>query len=121
MICTFYSFKGGVGRSMTLANIAEQFYSDGLSVLIVDFDLEAPGLERYFADRLPTGLTLQKVLEHRGVLDLLVSYKELRALASPAPTVTSMEPSLEDRIRALPVEPLREFIVDVVPRSEKTG
>jgi MinD-like ATPase involved in chromosome partitioning or flagellar assembly len=47
MIYTFYSFKGSVGRSMALANIAELFYRRGLKVLMVDFDLEAPGLERY--------------------------------------------------------------------------
>ena len=48
MILTLYSFKGGVGRSMALANLAELYYQRGLRVLIIDFDLEAPGLERFF-------------------------------------------------------------------------
>ena len=48
MICTFYSYKGGVGRSMALANVADRLCRYGLKTLIVDFDLEAPGLERYF-------------------------------------------------------------------------
>ncbi|TAZ03627.1 hypothetical protein ELH77_38550 [Rhizobium ruizarguesonis] len=48
-ICTFYSYKGGVGRSMTLANVAFLLSRYGKKVLIVDWDLEAPGLERYFA------------------------------------------------------------------------
>jgi len=47
-IVTFYSFKGGVGRSMALANIAVLLASRGQRVLCVDWDLEAPGLERYF-------------------------------------------------------------------------
>lgn len=47
-IATFYSFKGGVGRSMTLANVAVLLARRGLRVLAVDWDLEAPGLERYF-------------------------------------------------------------------------
>src|SRR5215472_16132980 len=48
-IVTFYSYKGGVGRSMALANIAILLAQRGLKVLVVDFDLEAPGLERYFS------------------------------------------------------------------------
>jgi cellulose biosynthesis protein BcsQ len=41
MIYTFYSYKGGVGRSMALVNIAELFYQAGLKVLMVDLDLES--------------------------------------------------------------------------------
>lgn len=48
-IITFYSYKGGVGRSMALANIAVLMARRGLKVLVVDWDLEAPGLERYFS------------------------------------------------------------------------
>lgn len=48
-ITTFYSYKGGVGRSMALANIAVILSQLGKRVLVVDWDLEAPGLERYFS------------------------------------------------------------------------
>ena len=48
-IVTFYSYKGGVGRSMALANITILLARRGLRVLAVDWDLEAPGLERYFS------------------------------------------------------------------------
>lgn len=48
-IVTFYSFKGGVGRSMALANVAWILASNGYRVLAIDWDLEAPGLHRYFA------------------------------------------------------------------------
>jgi MinD-like ATPase involved in chromosome partitioning or flagellar assembly len=48
-IVTFYSYKGGVGRSMALANVAILLARRGLKVLAVDWDLEAPGLERYFS------------------------------------------------------------------------
>ena len=47
-IVTFYSYKGGTGRSMSLANAAWILASNGLRVLAVDWDLEAPGLHRYF-------------------------------------------------------------------------
>ena len=42
-ILTFYSYKGGVGRSMALANIAVLLSQKKKKVLIVDWDLEAPG------------------------------------------------------------------------------
>ncbi|MFC0505692.1 FxSxx-COOH system tetratricopeptide repeat protein [Micromonospora costi] len=47
-IVTFYSYKGGTGRTMALANVAWILASQGLQVLVVDWDLESPGLHRYF-------------------------------------------------------------------------
>jgi cellulose biosynthesis protein BcsQ len=47
-IATFYSYKGGTGRSMALANFAWLLASSGRRVLAIDWDLEAPGLHRYF-------------------------------------------------------------------------
>jgi cellulose biosynthesis protein BcsQ len=50
-IITFYSYKGGTGRSMALANIACLLAKAEArpKVLVIDWDLEAPGLHRYFA------------------------------------------------------------------------
>ncbi|MFC6093701.1 tyrosine-protein kinase family protein [Saccharothrix lopnurensis] len=47
-VITFYSYKGGVGRSFTLANVAVLLARWGFRVLAVDWDLEAPGLHHYF-------------------------------------------------------------------------
>lgn len=47
-IITFYSYKGGVGRTFALANIGVLLAKRGKKVLLIDFDLEAPGLHRYF-------------------------------------------------------------------------
>jgi hypothetical protein len=48
-VLTFYSYKGGVGRSMAVANVAVLLARDyGLSVIVIDWDLEAPGLHRFF-------------------------------------------------------------------------
>ena len=69
MIFTFYSFKGGVGRSMAMANVAWELASRGLRVLAIDFDLEAPGLERYF--RVP----VEEVHKTPGVIDLIEAFK----------------------------------------------
>lgn len=47
-IISFYSFKGGVGRTTALASIAIQCARAGKRVLLLDFDLEAPGLGSVF-------------------------------------------------------------------------
>jgi len=47
-IVTFYSYKGGTGRTMALANVAWILAANGNRVLVLDWDLEAPGLHRYF-------------------------------------------------------------------------
>ena len=44
---TFYSYKGGVGRSLALANTAALLVKRGRSVVLIDFDLEAPGLDSF--------------------------------------------------------------------------
>ncbi|TIX57330.1 MAG: hypothetical protein E5V28_15885 [Mesorhizobium sp.] len=46
-VITFYSYKGGVGRTMALVNAATELTRRGRRVLIVDFDLEAPGISTY--------------------------------------------------------------------------
>jgi MinD-like ATPase involved in chromosome partitioning or flagellar assembly len=46
-IITFYSYKGGTGRTMALSNLAWVLASNGHDVLLIDWDLEAPGLHRY--------------------------------------------------------------------------
>ncbi|HTE33078.1 MAG TPA: AAA family ATPase, partial [Chryseolinea sp.] len=66
-IVTFYSYKGGVGRSMALANVAAALAKWDYKTLVIDWDLEAPGLENYFAGY----LDLEKVRSKSGVIDLL--------------------------------------------------
>ena len=41
---TLYSVKGGVGRSTTAVALSEHLARQGVSVLVVDLDLESPGL-----------------------------------------------------------------------------
>lgn len=45
---TFYSYKGGVGRSLALSNIAIRLSEFNKKVCVLDFDLEAPGLQYKF-------------------------------------------------------------------------
>jgi predicted acylesterase/phospholipase RssA/MinD-like ATPase involved in chromosome partitioning or flagellar assembly/Flp pilus assembly protein TadD len=74
VIYTFYSFKGGVGRSMALANLAEVFHDRGLRVVMIDWDLEAPGLETYFASS-GSDSVLERARAGLGLMDLLLEYK----------------------------------------------
>jgi len=74
MIVTFYSYKGGVGRSMAMANVAEILASRGYSVICCDWDLEAPGLERYFSANAREATQMRA---WPGIIDLLVEYKRL--------------------------------------------
>jgi MinD-like ATPase involved in chromosome partitioning or flagellar assembly len=46
---TFYSYKGGAGRSLALANAAVYLAKLGYRVVALDFDLEAPGLHYKFS------------------------------------------------------------------------
>lgn len=47
-IISFYSYKGGVGRSFILCNVAAVLSMWGYKILCIDWDLEAPGLHHYF-------------------------------------------------------------------------
>jgi len=60
-VVTFYSFKGGVGRTTTLIACAWQLARAGHRVIVIDLDLEAPGV----------GLALGAKAQ-RGVVDFLV-------------------------------------------------
>jgi cellulose biosynthesis protein BcsQ len=69
-IITFYSYKGGTGRTMAMANMAWILAANGYRVLAVDWDLEAPGLHRFFAPFLE-----QSALDaSTGVIDLIYDY-----------------------------------------------
>ena len=65
-VTTFYSFKGGVGRTMALVNVAVALARRGRRVLVVDFDLEAPGLDTYDIFRSPKPVP--------GVIDFVAEY-----------------------------------------------
>ena len=48
----FYSYKGGVGRTLALVNVANRLAEFGKKVCIIDFDLEAPGLEYKYGNKI---------------------------------------------------------------------
>jgi len=46
---TFYSYKGGVGRTSAMINAAVHRARAGDRVVVIDFDLEAPGISNYLS------------------------------------------------------------------------
>lgn len=49
-IITFYSYKGGVGRSTLLSSYALHFSNLGKKVVVLDCDFEAPGFDNFFVE-----------------------------------------------------------------------
>ena len=67
-VVTFYSYKGGVGRTLALVNIAAMLAKSGRRVLTVDFDLEAPSLPSFEIFKPAQGA--------KGMVDYVTTYRE---------------------------------------------
>ena len=78
-IITFYSYKGGTGRTMALANVAWILASNGKRVLSVDWDLESPGLHKFFHPFLDEST----VSATPGVIEIINDYAS--AAVDPGP------------------------------------
>jgi MinD-like ATPase involved in chromosome partitioning or flagellar assembly len=90
-IVSFYSYKGGTGRTMALTNIAWVLASNGCDVLVIDWDLEAPGLHRY----LRPFLIDRELTATPGVIDFVwdCAQASMTSTDGDAPAVF---PTLED-------------------------
>ena len=78
-IITFYSYKGGTGRTMAMANVAWIIASSGKRVLAVDWDLESPGLHKFFHPFLEEST----VTATPGVIEIINDYAS--AAIGPVP------------------------------------
>src|ERR1019366_6616716 len=67
---TFYSYKGGVGRSLAVANVAKYLQRFGQKVFAIDFDLEAPGLHYKFN----LGIDGEESHIDQGVVDFIYNF-----------------------------------------------
>ncbi len=81
-IITFYSYKGGTGRTMALANVAWILASNGLKVLIMDWDLDSPGLHKFFHPFLDSA----KISATAGIIELVTNYAWAATRAEARPT-----------------------------------
>lgn len=70
-VVTFYSYKGGVGRTLALVDVAVMLARLGRRVLAVDWDLEAPGLDAYFSPYVEGPA-------QRGLLELISEFEETK-------------------------------------------
>jgi MinD-like ATPase involved in chromosome partitioning or flagellar assembly len=123
-VVTFYSYKGGVGRTMALVNTAHVLARDGWRVLMVDFDLEAPGMTHFFARE------VQRRPAHvrKDALDLLLDAKQSLAEADAAGTEPSYPKSIAEYVIPLPLPkewletletgiPYRNGRLDLIPAT----
>ncbi|ABK45792.1 Tetratricopeptide domain protein [Magnetococcus marinus MC-1] len=88
-IITFYSFKGGVGRTALLMHLAIQWADRGAIVAVVDMDLQAPGLSFHPWLQAHSDPKLQE----RGMSDLLSIYYSEQALEQEPPLFGFYPPS----------------------------
>lgn len=65
-VISFYSFKGGMGRTTSMVATALLLAKKGYSVLAIDTDIEAPGLSSFFFDDSRIA---------RGTVDFFVEYQ----------------------------------------------
>ncbi|MBI4701559.1 MAG: pentapeptide repeat-containing protein [Deltaproteobacteria bacterium] len=93
-VTSFYSFKGGVGRTLLLVNVGVMLARRGWQVLLWDLDLEAPGMHRIPALGVPP--------QREGFLEWLAQWqggdgapgaarrKALAKLVQPVPAVPNL-------------------------------
>ena len=110
---TFYSFKGGVGRTTTLAACALLAAQAGESVVVVDLDLEAPGAGSLFGVDEPP----------RGVLDLLVDHLATGKveLQDAVHTPRGLPNELTKLLRVIPAGQLDLRYLEKLARLDFTG
>ena len=117
-IITFYSYKGGTGRSMVLANVgyilSGREYGDR-RVLLIDWDLEAPGLERFFSGGMAASAG-------PGLIDYLVQMADRYRRLAPdtlLPESMARDPSAVEIFRASNEEhPLDSYITPLDSASQ---
>ena len=96
---TFYSYKGGVGRSLALVNIATRLSEFGKKVCIIDFDLEAPGLHL----KLPVNHSILKS-DYKGIVDYVYSFSNNGVLEENIKEYT-LELSINENSRPITLIP----------------
>ncbi len=85
-IISFFSHKGGVGRTTALCAAAINLARAGQRVVVIDLDLEAPGIATLLTETVPAlGVTdyfLERLLEHQPSIDDFVSVQDNPELIS---------------------------------------
>jgi MinD-like ATPase involved in chromosome partitioning or flagellar assembly len=88
----FFSYKGGVGRTLAAANFAVYLAKLGLNVVIADFDLDAPGVDSKFPDFvLPRG--------QLGLIDYILRFQRDNSAPGPVKDIYCSVPISSPRQR----------------------
>ena len=108
MIVTFYSYKGGVGRTQLAANLAAYLlYHHNRNILLIDWDIEAPGIDVFFE--------LDRKRINKGLLDLFSEFvKKVRGEGK-------LEQEDLPKISKEHIVPLKSFNsskIDLIPASK---
>jgi len=82
---------------MALANVAQYLSLQGLDIIMVDWDLEAPGLEEFFFD---TPDDLERAKAHPGLMDTLLAYKRTYPAIKPRLITPANEGEVPDSVPA---------------------
>ena len=96
-VVTFYSFKGGVGRTLALLNVSYEIANSGQRVLVVDFDLEAPAIR---PDRWKRGANDDETDQ-----------------VGRGPTDPGMVEFVTRYLETMRVPPVSDYIVDATPKD----
>ena len=125
-IIVFASLKGGVGRSTALAVSAKHLASSDRNVLVVDLDLEAPGVGSMFLD--------QENLPRYGLLDYFTEIKHadvdnefLQNMVATSPLsyelggLVSVAPAAGKQCRAFPQNVLRKLSQTYLEQVDSSG
>ncbi len=96
-IITFYSYKGGVGRTMSLANVAYLAAANGKRVLVMDWDLEAPGLSYYFRGLVEPSQA-RELKEAPGIIDILYDWCKDLSEAKTADLADAVVNNMQDGV-----------------------
>lgn len=112
-VITFYSYKGGTGRSMAVANLScllgRELARTSKRVLVMDWDLEAPGLHRYFSAR----CDLPEFRQQEGVANYFHALRSLLEESSELLRSLTSTDGCKLLQKLLPIE--RYITPDVVP------
>lgn len=112
MIVTFYSYKGGVGRTQLCANIANYLcHEQNKRVLLWDWDFEAPGIHYFFKKKEASSAA-------KGTLEIFEQYvSTLRKLKTTRAAEETESPVISGNMFTYP---RREDMVNMLdkPNSE---
>ena len=101
-VVSFYSFKGGMGRTTSLAASALLLAKKGYNVLAIDTDIEAPGLSSLFLDD-------SRIV--KGTVDFFVEYQAYE----------SYEPDMRDYLMEVEDTSIKEEIpgeIFIIPAGQ---